>query len=737
MLHFAHSRSDPDKADWQELFCHLDGVAALAEKFAPAPWKAYAHLAGLWHDAGKYQLAFQHYIGVTPEASNETNLAVHSVPHSAAGAALALERFGPQDLGGLALALVIEAHHGALKPLRSIVDVLDQRGKSLLSDARKGGLPSALEETEIKVLPTSHFSAMAIRMLFSALVDADLLNTEAWDRGESRALRGEEIPVLADRLEAACRDRCSNAPPSAVNRMRREVYDACVAQATEPQGCFTLTVPTGGGKTLSGLAFALRHAATHGMQRIIVVAPYTSILEQTARVYREILGEENVVEHHSNLASAQDTDRNRQACENWDAPVIVTTTVQFFESLYAAHKSPCRKLHRIARSVVLLDEVQTFPVGLLQPIHLALKLLVEQFGATVVHSTATQPLLAADKSVLPKYVQLPLRQVVPDFARHFEVVRDRFTLHRVGDLQVPISLEDLAGHLREHATALAIVHKRKEAQQLAKLLGPECLHLSATMCAEHRTAILNDVRARLKDGMPCRVVATQLVEAGVDIDFPIVFRALAGLETLAQAAGRCNREMKGKEPGRFYVFRAPSQPPAGSLRLGMHVALDSYFQDGNPDLNDPHLFPKYARRVLKMEDTDGARVMEPETHPVSGFDFPCVAERFRMIDDAGVPVVAPYGEAMDHVARLRREGPSRDGFRRLQRFTVSLRMQELDRLFALGFLVPVFRGSDLSSQEGRRQILWTVGEDLPAIYDLRFGFGWEAGEQFEPGHLIV
>jgi CRISPR-associated endonuclease/helicase Cas3 len=733
MAVYAHSRPFPEKEGWQELRKHLDEVAALSAEFAPEALKSQAHAAGLWHDAGKYQVAFQRYIGVAPEASNETNPAANSVPHSAAGAALALERFGQDDLNGLALALVIEAHHGALKPLRSIAAVVEQRGKMLLSDARKGGLPPALEAIEIGAIPPSHFFAMAIRMLFSALVDADLLNTEAWDRGESRIPRGEEISVLADRLETACREHCSNAPPSAVNEMRREVYEACVAQATEPPGCFTLTAPTGGGKTLSGLAFALRHAASHNMRRVIVVAPYTSILEQTAHVYRDILGGTNVVEHHSNLASAQDTDRNRQACENWDAPVIVTTSVQFFESLYAAHKSQCRKLHRVARSVVLLDEVQTFPVGLLQPIHLALKLLVEQFGVTVVHSTATQPLLAADKSVLPKSVQQPLRQVVPDFARHFEVVRDRFTLHRVGDLQVPLSLEEVVESLREHPTVLAIVHKRKEAQQLAEILGPECLHLSATMCAEHRTAVLNDVRTRLKVGIPCRVIATQLVEAGVDIDFPVVFRALAGLETLAQAAGRCNREMKGKEPGRFYVFRAPSQPPAGSLRLGMNIALDSYFQDGDADLNDPHLFPKYARQVLKLQDIDGERVMEPENE----FDFPCVAERFRMIDDAGVPVVAPYGEATAHVARLRREGPSRDGFRRLQRFTVPMRPQELDRLYALGFLEPVFKGDSVTSQEDRRGVLWAVREDVPAIYDERFGFGWEAGERFEPGHLIV
>jgi CRISPR-associated endonuclease/helicase Cas3 len=731
---YAHSRADSDKERWQELHEHLDEVATLATEFASEPWKSQASVAGLWHDVGKYQTAFQRYIGADPEASNEVSAPFNSVPHAVVGAALAAERFGLKDGRTLALALVIEAHHGALKAPTELVSAIELRGKGLLAEARKGGLQFELEQVEVADGPALRVSGMAIRMLFSTLVDADLLNTEGWDRGTSRALRGEFILELAERLEAVCRERSSSAPPSAVNTMRREVLEACLARASEPRGGFTLTVPTGGGKTLSGMAFALRHAATHGMKRVIVVAPYTSILEQTAREYRKVLGDENVVEHHSNLDPAQDTDHNRQACENWDAPVIVTTSVQFFESLYAAHKSRCRKLHRIANSVVLLDEVQTFPTGLLQPIHLALKLLAEEFGASVVHGTATQPLLAAEKSELPKALQMQLRPIVSDFARHFAVVRDRFVLRRVGDLRLPVSIEELAGHLREHPSVLTIVHNRKEAQQLAELLGPECVHLSASMCAEHRTLVLDTVRARLKNGEPCHVVATQLVEAGVDIDFPVVYRALAGLETLAQAAGRCNREMRGEQPGQFHVFRAPSQPPKGTLRLGMQIALDSYFDgETNPDLNDPHLFPKYARRVLKMQETDLERVMEPE----GALDFPTVAERFRMIDDAGVSVVAPYGEAMEHVRRLRREGPTRAGFRRLQRVTVSLHPQAFERLYAMGFVEPVFGGAEIGTKDERRKVLWTVGEKMPQVYDPRFGFGWEAGERIEPGHLIA
>ena len=717
--HFAHSRMPSDQRPWQELHEHLQQSAALACRIAPQGLRELAHLGGLWHDVGKYQAEFQRYIGADPEASNESRSKAGSVPHSGAGAALALDCFGRSDPRGLALALVIEAHHGSLKASHEIETVLSERGAPLLARARAGGLPDALIAIgrAIPDLPSWCFSGLGIRMLFSSVVDADLLNTEAWDCGTQRAGTTATVSELAPRLEEACRAKCRRDTPLAA--MRTDVYNACIDSAAQPRGGYTLTVPTGGGKTLSGLAFSLRHAATWGMERVIVVAPYTSILEQTARVYRDILGDENVIEHHSNLDPQFDTDRNRQASENWDAPIVVTTSVQFFESLYAAHKRPCRKLHSIANSVVLLDEVQTFPPGLLRPIHAILKLLTEHFGVTVVHSTATQPLLASGKNALPLAVQMPLLQIVPEFAKHFEVVAHRFKMHRLGDLRVPVTLEQLAREIAQHRTALTIVHKRDEARKLAALLGPECLHLSALMCAEHRSAILASVRERLQDNQPCHLVATQLVEAGVDIDFPVVFRALAGLETLAQAAGRCNREMKGVEPGRFVVFRAPSEPPKGSLSLRMRVALDSYYSVGDPDLNDPHLFPKYAWEALGMEETDSQMVMEAEGR----LDFPVVAERFRMIEDAGVSVVAPYGKAAEHVATLRRDGANRDSFRALQRFTVSLYAQEFEKLCKLGYLEPVFRQADISSPATRAEVLWMVGEGMGAqVYDQRFGF---------------
>ena len=739
MVHFAHSRPDPDRSTWQELTDHLESTGRLAQEFAPVELRDLARVAGHWHDVGKYQEAFQRYIGAEPELSNEGNTQVHSVPHAAAGAALAVARYGPQDVRAMLLALVIEAHHGALKAVRSIEDVVSQRGSPLLAAARRNGLPPEREEEELIFQATP--SALAVRMLFSAVVDADLLDTERWDRGVERAVPHERLEVLRERLIVSCDARIKDSRAAAatvaqleLSRMRQQVYESCIAAASRPRGAFTLTVPTGGGKTLSGLAFALTHAVKHGMRRVLVVAPYTSILEQTAQVYRDVLGAENVIEHHSSLAPAQDTDRNRRACENWDAPVIVTTSVQLLESLHAAHKAPCRKLHCIADSVVLLDEVQTFPSDLLLPIHAMLKRLVNEFGVTVVHGTATQPLLTSVKSDSLRGLQIAMQEIMPEPKHHFATVRDRFRLERLGDLQTPLAPEDLAAAVRQHKTALAITHRRADAELLATLIGPECLHLSAAMCAEHRSDILHEVRRRLKAQEPCLLVSTQLIEAGVDIDFPVVFRAMAGLETLAQAAGRCNRELRLEQPGRLIVYRAgrrtadgtvtESEPPRGSPQLSMRVAL-TYFEDGDvPDLSDPELFPRYARRVFNKQELDKHGLLELE----KAWDFPAVAAGFRMIDEATISVVAPYVSphnshvsSRDLVRDLQINGPTRERFRALQRFTVGLREHQFDTFYAAGWLEPVL---EKSSAEDRRSLLWTVrtGEGTEAIYDQTFGF---------------
>lgn len=730
---YAHSKKDADLSQWQELRTHLEEVAALAERFAPAQWKRHAYTAGLWHDVGKYQLDFQEYLAKDHEASNE-GYQGRRIQHAIVGAALAKW----QGIDSLPIALAVQAHHGSLKNESLLKDAITNHGATLLRQAECDGLPQDLLDIPVPPLPISSqerlYLALATRFLFSSLVDADCLNTEEWDKGASRQTNFDSIHSLAEIVAGACARLSQESLEkfdSPLNRMRADVLRQCLIAAPLSRGPFTLTVPTGGGKTLSGLAFALHHAAFHDMDRVIFVAPYTSILEQTVNVFRRVLGERNVVEHHSNLDPDKETDRNRQACENWDAPVIVTTSVQFFETLYADDKRHCRKLHRIGRSVVVLDEVQTFPEHLLRPIHSALDILMEHFGTSVVHSTATQPRLTL-RGEANLSTQASPREIVPDYARHFSVIADRFRMELLGDLKTPVALSQLAVAAAQHESVLVIVHRRKEAEELARALGSECLHLSARMCAEHRTAVLQEVSRRLERGESCRLVATQLVEAGVDLDFPVVFRALAGIETLAQAAGRCNRQLRLPHPGRFIVFRAPSKPPAKSLQRGLEESLD-FFRKGLPNLADPDLFAKYTKELLSTLGQDGTDASSVLTHE-RDLNFPEVAARFRMIEDTGQPVVADYGDAWQRVLELRgREGVSRQALRRLQRYTVSLQPQEIARLQRLGALEPLLGVRD----EISRNTSWVVKPKVAGVYDKRFGFSWQGGERFEPESLMA
>jgi CRISPR-associated endonuclease/helicase Cas3 len=731
MTFYAHSRPDPDRGRWQELRKHLDEVATLAEQFAPGKWKAHARVAGLWHDAGKYQLAFQRYIEKDVEASNEGAIG-RRIQHAIVGATHALRT----SLDLLPIALAVQAHHGRLKNPGLLEDAITNTGATLLRDAERDGLPQDLLEVAVPRLPPEAqdrlYLALATRFLFSSLVDADSLNTEEWDKGEARQADFDSITALATRVEAVCQEKSSRAlsrGDSALNRMRAEVLQECRTSASLPRGSFTLTVPTGGGKTLSGLAFSLRHAAQNCLRRVIFVAPYTSILEQTVKVFRDALGEHNVVEHHSNIEPDEETDRSRQACENWDAPVIVTTSVQLFETLYADDKRRCRKLHRIGRSVVFLDEVQTFPEHLLRPIHSALDLLSERFDTSVVHSTATQPrLMLRGKKDRP--AEQASREIVQNYAQHFPVIADRFRMEVLGDVNTPVSLDKLAASVGQHDRVLAIVHRRQDAEDLARRLGEDCMHLSARMCAQHRTVVLAKVRVLLERGDRCQLVTTQLVEAGVDLDFPVVFRALAGLETLAQAAGRCNREMRLPEPGRFIVFRAQSKPPAKSLQRGLEESLD-FFGEGLPNLADPEIFAKYTKRLLSNLGQDGTDTPQVLAHE-RDLNFPEVATRFRMIEDSGQPVVADYGDAWERVQKLRRDGPSRQAFRQLQRYTVSLQPHEIARLQRLGVLEPLL----LRRDDSKPNTSWVLLQKVVGVYDDRFGFCWQGGERFEPEGLI-
>jgi CRISPR-associated endonuclease/helicase Cas3 len=487
-----------------------------------------------------------------------------------------------------------------------------------------------------------------------------------------------------------------------VNRARREIYDASLVAAEQPPGLFRLTVPTGGGKTRSALAFALRHAARHSLRRVVVAIPYLSITEQTADVYRSILGSTTedrplVLEHHSNVVAEPRDDEDfrpttvaaRLAAENWDAPVVVTTTVQLFESLFSNRPSRCRRLHRLAGSVIILDEAQALPSHLLQPILDALKQLCAHYGATVVLSTATQPTFEA----IPLFSETPAREIMPEPARLFAALR-RVSYEFLTNEPMPWA--DVADLMRRDSLVLAIVNTKRAALDLLDALDdPGALHLSTLLCGAHRRAVIGEVHRRLAAGEPCRLVSTQVVEAGVDLDFPLVLRALGPLDGIIQAAGRCNREGR-LERGRVVVFRpAENRLPPGSYQTAAGITAGLLGREG-VDLDDPEVSRAYYRQLYESVDTDRDRIQALRGR----LEYPDVAERFRLVeDDTESIVVTTYGTSNEQrrVADLLeqlRQGNSnqRTLRRRLQPHVVAVYARDARKYERQGFVAPVAPG---------------------------------------------
>lgn len=686
--YWAHSLSDQDPSKWHPLPGHLAQVATLARDFASAFGAGdWGHLAGLWHDIGKYQPEFQEKLRGLP----------HQVDHSIVGALLARSRDARL---ALPLMFAIAGHHGGLpnpvstdsggtplqERLAKNAAVLERLEKQIPTSIAQHPLPQLpsflLAEGELALAERLRATEFWMRFVYSALVDADFLDTEAFCRPGRRAevlAAHDDIPELRRRLDQHMTAVTKAADSRPVNRLRADVLAACRATAVRAPGAYSLSVPTGGGKTLSSMAFGLRHAEAHGLRRVVVVIPYTSIIEQNAAVYREVFGARNVIEHHSNLDPAKNTDENRLASENWDAPIIVTTSVQFFESLFANRPSRCRRLHNIARSVVVLDEVQCLPSGFLEPILEGLRELVCHYGTTVLLSTATQPALRRREALPQGFADVA--EIIPDPAR---LAR---RLSRVNiewpHVDAPcVEWEDLAGQITRHEQVLAVVHRRRDARVLAQALPEEgCFHLSALMCPRHRSAVLQAVRRRLAEGRRCRVVSTQLIEAGVDVDFPVVYRALAGLDSVVQAAGRCNREGK-LDKGRVIVFRAPTQPPVGTLRKALESTESMLRQGATPlDLDAPGAFEEYFRRLYFKLDKD-TRGIQRERQDLN---FANTAAKFRVIDDVGQPVIVPYEGAAERLDACRRE-LTRQNLRALQAFVVNVYPQDLGRLEQAGAL---------------------------------------------------
>ena len=546
---FAHSLPDRPTDEWEPLEDHLQAVAARAREFAAAfdagDW---GYLAGLWHDLGEYLPEFQRRLHGDPTR----------VDHAGPGAASALTHRG----NGLPLAFAIAGHHAGLADraadgdtgLTALLNRTKQQAGAWQRIERT--IPSDFWPHNVPTLPIAlktdadkRALELWTRLLFSTLVDADYLETERFYDAAKTDRRGryDSISILKQQLDAHLATFTADSP---VNRLRAEILADCRRAAMQPAGLFSLTVPTGGGKTLSGLAFALDHALRNNLRRVVVAIPYTSIIEQTADVYRRIVGDANVVEHHSNVdtqqryqQNAELEDRRRLAAEDWDAPLVVTTNVQLLESLLANQPSHCRKLHNLTRAVIVLDEAQCLPLDMATTVVELLGELASRFGSTVVLSTATQPALK-ERENFPQGLK-QVREIIAD-PTTLAAKLQRVQIQWPSDPHTrPADYTEIAGEIAARPRVLAIVHKRADARTLAKLLPDEGLyHLSALMCPAHRRRVLAEVRQRLKlaDGRPLRLVATQLIEAGVDVDFPVVYRALAGLDSIAQAAGRCDRE---------------------------------------------------------------------------------------------------------------------------------------------------------------------------------------------------
>ena len=705
---------------------HLQAVANIAQSFSKdgnmggnsSDW---ARIAGLWHDLGKYRPGFQRYLRQSgnPDAHIEGKVHGREKTHSAAGALWAMETLGIRhgERGKLAarvLAYVIAGHHaglddwhGGLHERLFGTDALAELRDTIDAKPPKSVLGHGDFVPDLSAIPGGSAGfALWVRMIFSCLVDADFLDTEAhFDAAKPARREGfPSIDQMSVALATHLERMAAGASASYVNARRAEVLRQCQAQAALPPGFFSLTVPTGGGKTLSSLAFALNHAMAHGKRRVVYAIPYTSIIEQTADVFRDALkalGSEVLIEHHSQAEAADrdETARSRLACENWDAPLIVTTNVQLFESLFAAKTSRCRKLHRLAHSVIVLDEAQQLPPEFLQPILDVLNLLVKHYGVTVLLCTATQPALSTTDYFDPSMRLRGLdgvREIVAEPDALFGSLK-RVDVELPPDWTVATPWAEVAALIAAQDCVLAIVSTRKAARELHRLLPPGALHLSALMCGAHRKAVIAHIKARLvakrtgTDLEPLRVVSTQLVEAGVDIDFPVVFRALAGLDAIAQAAGRCNREGRLPGRGRVVVFVPPTQPPPGHLRKAAQACISTlHGQHAEPLARA--LFASYFRQFYAAVDLDAKHIVPMlKVQPDLAVQFRSAAQAFRLVDDEdSATVVVRYAQHAQEIERLlaslAAEGPARWLMRKLQRYTVNIHQRLATQMLAQGSL---------------------------------------------------
>lgn len=712
MNYLAHSANDYGQTHL--LKAHLAEVARLSAAFAgQVPWGEEAYLAGLIHDLGKYADLFQARL-----RGEESGL-----DHWSSGAWVALQEFH-----AVAAALAIQGHHIGLQqggndslremkrahpPTLRVTDEDFDRLKGRLIADGLIGIKIGSPVVPLQVGFQSQVAAMLdVRLLFSCLTDADFLDTEAHFEGDAKGKKyrspGPELQVkdALAALEQFMTDkvRGDSKADKTVLDARNALWEMVTNAAGRKSGLFTLTAPTGSGKTLAMLKFALEHVTFNkGIKRIILAVPFLSIIEQTAIIYRGVFKKfpvNYVLEHHSlaGLGSEDaktdeeaDSERaQRLLAENWDAPIIITTNVQLLESLFSNRPSACRKLHNLMESVIMFDEAQTLPQSLAVPTLAALSHLSQTYRTTVLFATATQPAFDTLDNAVSKLVNPGWRPVeaASDHARLYDALR-RYEVKWPKQEETK-DWETLAKEIRNDEQVLCVVNLKIHAAALLEELKNDdaVFYLSTNLCALHRRAILAAVRERLKKRKPCRLISTQCVEAGVDVDFPAVYRAFAPLDAIAQAAGRCNREGRltdaddKKMMGQVMVFE-----PAVKGDYRKRYPTRAYFQaaevtrsmlilsgEGGLDLNDPAVFRDYYHRLydLSKPETQSKELADA----VTAVDFVRVAKEYRLIDQSAIQVLVPYGNCFDLFHELRsqqdKEGINAQWIRQAQGLAVSV-----------------------------------------------------------------
>jgi CRISPR-associated endonuclease/helicase Cas3 len=702
---WAHSPSE-GRGRWHPLADHVRATAELARRFAD-PFGAgdLAWALGLMHDAGKAGCDWQDKLAVVAGTHARVG-----IDHKKLGASVLVPRAGYA-------AMAVLGHHGGLGAKKELQELLKAPVDREALERFFGVVPEARNLTAGPSLAPAEWGRdpllwdLGIRLVFSSLVDADYLDTAAHfaDEAAPRVADPVDMAELVALFEHNRTRMLVGAPPSPVNEIRSALYDRARELSSLEPGVYRLPAPTGSGKTITAAGFAIHHAARHGKARVIVAVPFTTITEQNAAVYRTLVGADAVLEHHSN--AELDTRGLRLAAENWDAPFVVTTTVQLFDSLFGNKPARSRKVHRLANAVIVLDEVQALPLPLLVPILDGLKLLSRHFGTTVVLASATQPTFEH----LAVWQQLGITSLVDDPVTLFRQLRRVRYEWRIDPKP---TLEQIAVEVAGQDQALVVVNTVRQARRLYRLVSERVpaapvFHLSTRMCPLHRRKVLDDVGRLLAAGEPVLVVSTQLVEAGVDLDFPTVFRALAPAESLQQAAGRANREGRRAEPGRVVVFDAMDAPAPPFYRAGIDKTL-AYFGPGpgKNDPDDPVVLAEYYRSLYAALNVDNAERARAIQDSRKTWDFRAVAEgpvrdigegsgrdsalAFRMIDEDQVTVVVSDYDtegARELLDRVRTgQGPLREVFRALRGYMVSLPRQVATSARVASLCRPVVAG---------------------------------------------